>query len=322
MRSLVLGLVLVTACGTYNFNRAALVPRATPRLDSGQSLRGRAQLDVGASSLAHFGDPGVGDPNAGIEIPGTQVHGGLRGRVSDTLSIGLFYENGFDEGAKQLKSTQPPVEGGNVQGYGASVDVSIPTGDPKFRVGIGVDAIIWNVPYVEFFTCAAGESCFPFQVQESGHDLVGTFAASITPSYRIDDTVTVFGGVTVRQHPTLEQKGQEMDPLFQEPEVESGPANFIVSGGAEVAFLDGGIVASALAYYDVSQTPAKYKPGVAVMLSFPFGKVDRSPPVQPQPQLYPQPYYPQPYPQPIYPPQPVYPAPPAPAPPAPLPPPP
>ncbi|MEO8700366.1 MAG: hypothetical protein ABI867_09995 [Kofleriaceae bacterium] len=307
MRSLLLVLgVLASACGTYNFNRSALVPRATPRLDSGQSMRGRGQLDVGASSLAHFGDPGVGDPNAGIEIPGTQIHGGLRGRVSDTFSVGLFYETGLDKGAKQLKDTQPPVEGGNVQGYGANVDVSIPTGDPKFRVGLGAEVVLWSVPYVEFLTCAAGEECFPFQIQDRGRDQVGTFAASITPSYRIDESVTLFGGVTARQHPTLPQKGQETDPLFSEPEVESGPMNFIVSAGAEVAFADGGILASAVAYYDVSQTPAKYGPGVALMISLPFGKVDRSPPpmlYQPVPQPYPAPG-PQPYPMPQPQPQP------------------
>ena len=32
----ILGLLLLVGCGTYNFNRAALVPHATPRLDTGQ----------------------------------------------------------------------------------------------------------------------------------------------------------------------------------------------------------------------------------------------------------------------------------------------
>jgi hypothetical protein len=58
--------VLATACGTYNANRAALVPAATPRMTTGQPSSGVAQLDVGASSVTHLQDPGVGDPSAGI----------------------------------------------------------------------------------------------------------------------------------------------------------------------------------------------------------------------------------------------------------------
>ncbi|MBS1118070.1 MAG: hypothetical protein H6Q90_298 [Deltaproteobacteria bacterium] len=317
MRPFALALMLVFAgCGTYNYNRAALVPRATPRMTNGQPLTGKGQVSLGASSVANLIEPGVGDPDAGIEIPGTQLHGDLRGRISDLLSFGILYENGLEQGAVPLKRTQPPVNGGSVQGYGVAIDVSIPTGNPKLHVGLGVDAMVWSVPYVQYFTCAAGDTCFPYMIEDRGHDLVDSFAASITPSYRVADDVTLFGGVTVRQHPTIQQKGMELDPLFQEPEVESGPPNFIVSGGAEISFADGGILASAMAYYDVSQTPAKYGPGLALMVTLPFGKVKPTPPVTVlvpvAPQGYPPPGYPQPgYPaQPVYPAQPPYPAPP------------
>lgn len=325
-------LVLLVGCGTYNYNRAALVPRATPRMTTGQPIDGQAQIAVGASSVAHLGKPGVGDPNAGVEIPGTQLHGDLRARIGEMVSFGILYENGLDQGAKPLKSTQPPVEGGNVAGYGLSLDVAIPTSDPRFRVGLGVDAMVWSVPYVEYFTCAAGEDCFPYSVQESGRDLVDTFAASITPSFKATPEVTVFGGVTARQHPTIQQKGMEMDPLFSEPEVESGPVNFIVSGGASFSLGNGAVSASAVAYWDVSSDPAKYKPGLALMLAVPFGKPYAPRSSQPPPPMYPPPGYypPQPqYPPPGYPPPQPYappPAPPAPpaspAPVAPLPPPP
>ena len=304
-------LVFLVGCGTYNYNRAALVPRATPRMTTGQPIDGQAQLAVGASSVAHLGKPGVGDPNAGVEIPGTQLHGDLRARIGESVSFGILYENGLDQGAKPLKSTQPPVEGGNVAGYGLAMDVSIPTSDPRFRVGLGVDAIVWSVPYVEYFTCAAGEDCFPYSVQESGRDLVETFAASLTPSFKATPEVTVFGGVTARQHPTIQQKGMEMDPLFSEPEVESGPINFIVSGGASFSLGNGAVYASAIAYWDVSSDPAKYKPGLALMLAVPFGKSYAARQSQPPPQ-YPPPGYPPPgyyapppqqYPPPGYPPQ-------------------
>ena len=100
MRHFVL-LVLLVGCGTYNYNRAALVPRSTPRMTTGQPLAGKGQLGLGASSVAHFGKPGVGDPNAGIEIPGTQLHGDLRARLGEMVSFGILYENGLDQGAKR-----------------------------------------------------------------------------------------------------------------------------------------------------------------------------------------------------------------------------
>lgn len=306
--------ILTAACGTYNANRAALVPRATPRMTSGQPLTGFAQFSAGASSVANLGEPGVGDPDAGIEIPSTQLHSSLKLAPNDRVSFGLLYENGLDRGATPLKSTQPPVENGSVQGYGFSIDVSVPTGDPKWRVGLGLDAMMWTVPYVEFLTCAKGEDCFPFMIEDKGTDNVGTFAASVTPSYRADKHVTVFGGLTVRQHPTLQQKTTEVDPIFDEPEVDSGPFNVIGAAGIEIAFADGGLLASAMAYMDFTGDPAKYKPGLALMLSVPIGK--REPKPRPAPVLVPvyDPASGAPPPPPAYPP--TYPPPPPPPPPA------
>lgn len=300
---------MIAGCGTYNTNRAALVPRATPRMTSGQPLDGRGQLGIGASSVANLGKPRVGDPNAGIEIPGTQLHGDLRARIGESFSLGILYEHGMDQGATKLKSTQPDVDGGPVSGYGISMDMSIRTGDPRFRIGIGVDTIVWSVPYVEYLTCAAGEECFPYMIEGEGRDTVTTFAASITPSYRASDDIVLFAGATVRQHPTLPQKGTVTDPGFDEVEVQSGPANFLVSGGAELSLADGGLLASAVAYWDVSRDPAKYKPGIGVQLSIPLGKHRSRTQAQPMP--HPQPM---PYPTPMPPPQPMPPPPPMPQP--------
>ena len=311
MRSLAWVALVLGACGTYNYNRAALVPRATPRMHSGAPLDGRAELSVGASSVASFGDPGVGDPNAGVEIPGTQLHGDMRVRLGDIVALGFIYENGLDKGATPLKSTQPPVEGGNVQGMGMSVDIAVPTNNPNLHIGLGLDAIVWSVPYVEYFTCAMDESCFPYQIQNHGSDDVDTFAASFTPTYVASDQVTVFGGVTLRNHPTINQKGQEMDPLFFSPQVESGPANLVVSGGVQVSLAEGAVLASAVAYWDSSQNIAKYTPGLGMLLSVPFGRktAPRDPPPPPGYLYVPPPGY---APPPPPPPPPLPPAPPPP----------
>ncbi len=306
-----LALIPLAACGNYNFNRAALVPRAVPRMTTGQPLSATGQLDAGASSVTSLGRPTAGDDNAGIEVPSTQLHGALKLRTGENASIGLIYENGLAQGAEKLKDTQPDVKGGGVQGYGFTVDFSIPTGNPDVRIGVGVDAIVWSVPYVEYLTCAAGEECFPFQIQTKGRDNVGQLAASITPSYKISPELTLFGGVTMRQHPTIEAKGMEQDPLFSEPEVHSGPVNFLVSAGGEVSFADGAVLASGMLYWNASQTPAKYKGGLGVMMSVPLGR--RGPAKQPAAViLVPQPLpgqYPYPYPAPAPPPPAPFPAP-------------
>ena len=314
MRSLVWGLVLaLAACGTYNYNRAALVPRPTPRMHSGAPLAGRGELSVGASSVASFGDPGVGDPNAGVEIPATQLHGDARLRLGDIVALGFLYENGLDAGAKPLKSTQPPVDGGNVQGIGISVDVHIPTSNPQLHIGLGVDAIVWSVPYVEYFTCAMNEACFPYQVQTHGSDNVDTFAASLTPTYKASDTVTLFGGLTLRNHPTIDQKGMETDPLLFSPQVESGPAQVVLSGGVELTLAGGAILASAVAYWDSSQSIAKYTPGLGMLLSVPLGRRTPKPDLVVPEYVAPEP--PPPPPPQVIPPPPAPPAPPAPPPP-------
>jgi hypothetical protein len=316
MRARVLIVPLLAACGNYNYNRAALVPHATPQLHSGMPLDSIAEISAGASSVAHLGKPGLGDPEAGVEIPGTQLFGALRLGILDRAAIGLVYQNGLDASAHPLKSTQPPVDGGNVQGYGVTFDVAISTNNPNLKVGLGLETMFWHIPYVEYYTCAAGEACFPYSIQAEGADTTPTIGAALTPSYRLGD-VTLFGGVTARQHPTLQQKGMDTDPLFQEPEVESGPFNFIVSAGAEVAF--GGsqkVKASAIAYWDTTQNPAKYGPSLALMITLPIGKRSVDPGPTAPPPVYPNapyPYPPPPYPAPAPAPAP-YPAPPAPAP--------
>lgn len=269
-----IGLSLLVGCVSDRRRRAALVPRAVPRMTSGQPLTGAAQLSAGVSSVAHLGSPSGDHPSTGLEVPGTQLHGDLRARIGESASFGFIYEDGLDQGATKLTKTAPEVDGRTgVHGYGVSFDVSIRTPSPKFRVGVGADLIIWSAPYVEYETCARDEECFPFRVTKTGRDSATTFAASLTPSYRVAEGVALFGGVTMRHHPHIDQG----DVFDEEPDVASGPLNFLVSGGAEVAFADGAVLASAVAYWDASRDPVKYKPGLGMLLSLPLGRRTHTP---------------------------------------------
>jgi len=70
-----------------------------------------------------------------------------------------------------------------------------------------------------------------------------------------------------------------MDPLFTAPQVESGPAQLLIAGGAEFAIADGALLASAVAYWDSSQNIAKYSPGLGVMVTVPLGRPKPPPPI-------------------------------------------
>src|SRR5690242_19212342 len=95
VRPLVLALFGLVAC-TYQVNRSALAPHAAPTLHSGQPLDGAAEVALGAASVADVSKPTVGNDEASVEIPGTQVHGDARLRVNDAYAIGFMYESGLD----------------------------------------------------------------------------------------------------------------------------------------------------------------------------------------------------------------------------------
>ena len=271
-------LVLAAAgCGTYRANRAALAPHATPQLHSGHPVDGVAEVSAGLSSVAHATDLGVGDPEAGVEVPGTQLHGDARLRLGEAFALGLVYENGLDETARRPREDQPPVDEGNVEGYGLTADVSIATRDPRLRIGLGFDLIIWSVPYVEYLTCVPGDPCFPgVTIMERGVDRTETFGLSFTPSYRMG-ALTWFGGLTTRQHPTIQQKGTETDPLLEgEGDVQSGPFNLLISAGLEAALLGGQLEATVVLYQDLTLDPVGYGPGLAVLVSVPLGRRART----------------------------------------------
>lgn len=276
MRRLLVPVLAITlgGCGQFMANRAALTPHQTPQMHSGHPLDGVAELSFGASSVAHTTDLGEGDPEAGVEVPGTQLHGDARFRLSEVFALGFVYENGLDETAKRPKEEQPPVDEGNVEGYGITADISIRTMDPRLQIGLGFDMMVWSVPYVEYLTCAPTDPCFPaeFDIMTRGTDRTETFGISLTPSYRTG-TLTFFGGLTARQHPTIQQKGTETDPLLEgEGDVESGPFNLVISAGLEAALMGGALETSLVLYQDVTQDPVRYGPGIGILVNVPLGR--------------------------------------------------
>lgn len=307
-------LVCSAACSTYTVRKSALAPHMAPPMRNGQNLMGAAaEASVGASALARTDAPKEGpDANAGLYIPRVEVTAALRKQISSDLDLGLLYDHGFRRGAYATSEDQPEPNNGSVYGGGVTGFYSVPTGTPGLRVGIGLDLLIYSVPYVEYRTCVDLCGSEPYSRVDHDRDSIGVYSLAVIPSYSTG-RVTVFGGGTVRNHPTID-KGSIEGPLEidSDDEVKSGPPNFVLSGGIDIE-LGQGIRAMAIVYQPIDRDPVDYAPTLGVGLTLPLGRYHRPkpPPAPPQPYAYPPYGPPQPYPYPP-PPQPAPPPPPPP----------
>ncbi|HUQ04240.1 MAG TPA: hypothetical protein VM261_17195 [Kofleriaceae bacterium] len=268
----------LAACNVNRVNRAALVPHMTPTLRSGAPMETPGEIAIGASSLAHS-TLGSTDDSAAVEVPGTQAEGNMRLRVGPHVALGLLYAEGFDAGAKKIKDTQPDVEGGNVRGWGFTLSSSIPTGSPQWTVGLNSELLFWSVPWIEYSTCVMNCGGFQWTVMTEDRATISQLAVGVVPTYRAGK-MNLWGGLTFRNHPTIEQKGTEVGVDISD-EVEEGSFNTVLSAGADLE-LGGGFRAGATLYQVVQGEPAKYGPSLAVMITIPLGRHDTpAPPAAP-----------------------------------------
>lgn len=259
-------LLAASACSVKRVNRAAMVPHMTPTLRAGAPFEAPVELSVGASSVAHT-TLGASDESAAVEIPGTQAEVAARLRLTPHVGLGILYARGFGGTAEAIKDNQPPIDG-DVAGGGMSINGVVPTSDPRWHVGINAEFLVWNIPYVEYATCI--ENCGPVPWTSVEHDSssIGQVALGIVPTFD-SGSWRAWGGVTVRNHPTIEQKDVEVG-VDAEDEVEAGSFNAVVSAGVDLE-LGAGIRAGATLYQVVIGEPASYGPSLAATLTVPLG---------------------------------------------------
>lgn len=285
-RLAVLLLFCSAACTTYTVRKSALAPHMQPPMRSGQNLMGAsAEAAVGASALARAVEPKEGkDANAGLYIPRVEVVAALRKRVSEDMDLGLLYDHGFRRGAYATSEDQPEPNNGSVYGGGVTGFYSVAMGAPGFRVGIGLDLLMYSVPYVKYTTEVDGS----FTRVEHDRDSIGVYSLAVIPSWR-SGRVTLFGGGTVRNHPTIDKGDIEgpIDPILDDDEeVESGPPNFVVQAGVDFE-LGQGIRAMAIVYQPIDQSPVEYGPTLGIGITLPLGRYKPPPPPQPLPPDHP-----------------------------------
>jgi hypothetical protein len=265
------GLSVASGCTTYTVRKSALAPHIAPPLRSGQGMgASAAEASVGASTLVSAGAPEEGEgANAGLYIPRVEMNAALRGQLRENLDIGVLWDHGFRKGAYATSEDQPSPDNGSVYGGGGSLFYSMQTGAPELRVGFGIDLMIYSIPYVEYRTCVDFCGDGPYTTVTHDRDNIGVYSLSLVPSWH-SGRLTLFGGGTVRNHPTIE-KGSVEGVFDSDDEVTGGPAVFIAHAGLEVE-VGGGVKAMGLVYQPLEQDPVRYLPTLGVALTVPLAR--------------------------------------------------
>jgi len=268
---LVPALFLLTGCPPVSVRRSALVPHAAPTMRSGQPVSGPAELSVSTPRLVSLGDPVEGDgANAGLYLPRLQGTSELRfpSPRKPALDLGVHYEYGFLRGATPIADDQPRPRKGGVYGAGGSVYWA-PQVRPGFRIGLGIRATIYSIPFIEYRTCVDGCGGGAFTNIEDGRSKVLVLGSSIAPSFKTGNT-TLFASLTARHHPTNTKGEVTTDPYFDDgDEIRRGPMILIAAAGAEVDL--GPLRAMANVFLPLDQTIVRYAPTVGMAISIPLG---------------------------------------------------
>lgn len=268
-RLLVLSLASVAAgCQTYAQHRAALVPHASPLPIDGQPMPAAGAIGLGASNIADPVAPTAGAPNVGDAVPGTQLRGELALRLGHDGAMWGVYERGLAATAHAVTSSQPPVDNGDVAGTGIGVGYSVATSNPHWRVGLAAEVVAWLVPWVQYTSCVSNCAGDSFTTNDRGTDLVPTLSLGVTPSYR-NGPLTVFGGATARNQPTIAEKIETVLPS-NDADVQDGPWNLTLHAGVEYAFSNA-LTASVFVDQTVTRDPIAGGPGFGAMVRIPLG---------------------------------------------------
>jgi hypothetical protein len=147
---------------------------------------------------------------------------------------------------------------------GVSGGYSFETSTPGLSIGSTVEVIGWSVPYVEYTTCT---NCLDlYTIMSHGRANPMTFGLGVAPSYKTG-TLTVFGGLFARNHPTTERKELNTDVTFSDNgDVQNGPINVLVHAGVEVE-LSRRVSMLVVVHQDVVANPVQYGPGFGIALT-------------------------------------------------------
>ncbi|HEY5947081.1 MAG TPA: hypothetical protein VIV40_16370 [Kofleriaceae bacterium] len=284
---LVLALAGLVGCvppPVYRVQRTARVPHPAAPLRTGEPLDGPVELSVGASSLGDVKSPELVDEQASLEVPREQMRGELRIRLGKRGEFAPIFEQAMAGSMQALDSTQAPVKQGSPTGLGVAGRYSFETGAPGFAIGVGLEVMSWQIPYVEYRTCVANceINSAPTMQVTNGIETVSTFGLALTPTYR-RGPLALFAGAYTRRHPTIVRKGTERYAEDYDSEVDGGPYNWLVNAGLEYRLPIVSVLA--MVQQNLTRDPVQYAPsfGVAIAFRVPDQKRSRAHAVEPAP---------------------------------------
>lgn len=239
----------------YKVQRTARVPHPAAPLRSGAPLDAPIEASFGTSSAFDLRAPRLVDHTAAVETPAVQLRGEARFRVGTFGEIDLGTEHALDP--TPIDPTQAPVPGGrNAWSFNLGVRYAVPIA-PDVFVGLGLESVVWTLPYVEYRSCVANCEGVPAQERDAGTDNLWGLAADITPTYRSGD-LAVFAGLHIAPNPTIQRKGTEMGAIDVDSDLALGPTSYIVHAGAEYKL--GPISVLAQIQQDLGGSPVAYGP--------------------------------------------------------------
>lgn len=258
MRATLVLFALAPAClpdPIYKVQRTARVPHPAAPLRSGAPLDAPLEASFGASSAFDLRAPRLVDHTAAVETPAVQLRGEVRIRLGTFGELHLANEHALDPTA--LDPTQAPIPGGhNAWSFNLGLRYAVPIA-PGMFLGLGVESVVWTLPYVEYRSCVANCEGAPAQERDSGTDNLWGLAADITPTYRSGD-LTLFAGLHIAPNPTIQRKGTEIGAIDYDSDLALGPTSYIIHAGAEYKL--GPVSLLAQIQQDLGGSPVAYGP--------------------------------------------------------------
>ena len=223
---------VLAGCSTYAQHRAALVPHATPLPTDGQPLQGAGEITIGADNLVDLITPTKGDQTQGDVVPKEQLRANGLFRIGDNFMLGGTFQYGVAQNATVLSSSEPKIKDANLSGIGVTMAMSLPTGEPGFRIGLALETTVWSVPWVEYTSCIDLCTVPGYTYSQQGSQNVLVAKLAVIPSYRIG-AMTYFGGLTLQNQPTITEKFVTTVP-DSDGDVNGGPVNVTAHAGLAV----------------------------------------------------------------------------------------
>ena len=262
----ILGVAFTSACSTYQVYRGARAPRPLPSSTSSQRMQGPVEAGLSAGGFAEARLPEQGEDDSGLHLPRAQGRMELKYEAYPGLSVGVLHERGLEAGSHAIDKGTPEPEG-DTHGYGVSLGFSGQPNESPWRMGMVVDFMVFAVPYIEYRVCV--ENCTgEFTELDEGVSTEPVVAAHLLTSYAFSDRLAVTGGLTLRNHPTIERTGIEGEITVSD-NVESGPLNATLAVGLEYTH-ESGVRAALQAYQTLPNNPVTYYPALAASVTIPL----------------------------------------------------